>query len=111
MLTDLPQDVWEDIFILLQGTATIELDGMVDLTFLFLLFFVLFFSFLCRNTNKNSVAMFPCLLSANLIECACNIKWLVGNSVYMDTLGDGKECDDMTSIHDPSLINFINQHC
>lgn len=55
--------------------------------------------------------MFPCLLSANLIECACNIKWLVGNSVYMVTLGDGKECDDMTSIHDPGLINFINQHC
>ncbi|XP_063585835.1 toll-like receptor 7 [Penaeus indicus] len=74
MLTDLPQTVWEDIFIALRGTDTIELDD-------------------------------------NLIECACNIKWLISNTDHMNTLKDGNECVDKTSIHDPSLINFITQHC
>ncbi|XP_047473692.1 toll-like receptor 7 [Penaeus chinensis] len=74
MLTDLPQNVWEDIFIDLKGSQTIEMDD-------------------------------------NLIECACNIKWLISNTDHLTTLSDGQECVDKTSIHDPSLINFITQHC
>lgn len=45
MLTDLPKTVWEDIFIALKGTNTIEMDGMTGLAFCSIFYVTLEFFF------------------------------------------------------------------